>query len=288
VEIIRSFLFIPADKEKMLDKMGMLFPDAFILDLEDSVSTNNKEIARNNISNKLVSSDIKDKVILIRVNDLDSSHIYRDIDSTIGPGIYGYMIPKFEDSKKLEKIINYISEKETELKLDFKLKLIIMVESAKGLLELNRTGEKLFDRIIGIAFGAEDYLFGLSQFGTVSETMVDFARKTIILHSKANGLLSIDTVFRNYKDDQGLKDELEKIKGMGFSSKLAIHPDQIDIINSGLSPEAAEIEKARIILKYKKDIEDKGAISIDGVMFDLPHLKWAQKIEAYLGKMTEG
>jgi citrate lyase subunit beta / citryl-CoA lyase len=288
MKIIRSFLFMPADKERMLDKMGILSPDAFILDLEDSVSANNKEIARINIANKLASSDIKDKVIFIRVNDLDSNHIFRDIDSTIGPGAYGYMIPKFEDTKKLEKIINYISEKETKLKLDFKLKLIIMVESAKGLLELNKTGDGLSDRVTAIALGAEDYLFSLSQFGTVSDTMVDFARKIIVLYSKANGLLSIDTVFRNYKDIKGLKDELEKIKGMGFSSKLAIHPDQIDIINSGLSPEDAEIDKARIILKYKKDIEDKGAISIDGIMYDLPHLKWAQKIEAYLGEINKG
>ncbi len=288
MEIIRSFLFIPADKEKMLDKMGMLFPDAFILDLEDSVSTNNKEIARNNISNKLVSSDIKDKVIFIRVNDLDSSHVFKDIDGTIGRGVCGYMIPKFEDTKNLEKIINYIAGKETELKLDFKLKLIIMVESAKGLLELGKIGDGLFDRITAIALGAEDYLFSLSQFGTISDTMVDFARKTIILYSKANGLMSIDTVFRNYKDTEGLKGELEKIKGMGFSSKLAIHPDQLDVINTGLSPEAAEIEKAKIILKHKKDIEGKGAISIDGVMFDLPHLKWAQKIEGYLGKINKG
>jgi citrate lyase subunit beta / citryl-CoA lyase len=288
MEILRSFLFMPADKEKMLDKMSILSPDAFILDLEDSVSADNKEVARINISNKLALSDIKDKVIFIRVNDLDSNHVFRDIDGTIGPGVYGYMIPKFEDKKKLEKIISYISGKETELKLGFKLKLIIMVESAKGLLELNKTIDALSDRVTAIALGAEDYLFSLSQFGTISDTMVDFARKIIVLYSKANGLLSIDTVFRNYKDTKGLKDELEKVKGMGFSSKLAIHPDQIDIINSGLSPEDAEIDKARIILKYKKDIEDKGAISIDGVMYDLPHLKWAQKIEAYIRKISKG
>lgn len=286
MKILRSFLFIPADKERMLDKINILSADAFILDLEDSVSVNNKEIARINISNKLASLDIKDKIIFIRVNDLDSSYIFKDIDSTVGSSVYGYMIPKFEDTKKLEKIIDYISNKETELKLDSKSKIILMIESSKGLLELNKLGD-LYDRIIAFALGAEDYLFSLSEFGMVSDTMVDFARKIIILHSKANNLLSIDTVYRDYKNSQSLKDELEKIKGMGFSSKLAIHPDQIDIINSAFTPEAIEIDKAKIILKHKKDIEKKGAISIDGVMYDPPHLKWAQKIKAYLDKIRK-
>jgi len=288
MEVLRSFLFIPGDKERMLDKISMLSADAFILDLEDSVSVNNKEFARINISNKLASPDVKDKIIFVRVNVIGSSQVFKDIDSTIGPNVYGYMIPKFEDTKKLLKIIGYISDKETGLRLECKLKIVLMVESAKGLLELNKIADGLYGRVAAIALGAEDYLFSLSEFGTVSDTMVDFARKTIILYSKANGLLPIDTVYRNYKNSQGLKDELEKIKGMGFSSKLAIHPDQIDVINSGFSPEDAEIDKARIILKYKKAIEDKGAISIDGVMYDLPHLKWAQKIEAYLGKINKG
>jgi len=286
MEILRSFLFMPGDKERILDKISMLAADAFILDLEDSVPVNNKEIARINTSNKLASPDVKDKIIFIRVNDLDSSYVYKDIDCTMGCNVYGYMIPKFEDVKKLEKIIDYISDKETKLKLDCKLKIILMIESAKGLFELNKIVDTLYDRIIAVALGAEDYLFSLSEFGTVSDTMVDFARKTIILYSKANSLLPIDTVYRDFKNSQGLKDELEKIKGMGFSSKLAIHPDQVDIINYGFTPGTLEIDRAKMILKYKKDIESKGAISIDGVMFEAPHLKWAQKIEAYVDKIN--
>lgn len=283
MDILRSFLFIPADKERMLDKINILSPDAFILDLEDNVSAGNKEIARINISNKLTSLDIRDKIIFIRVNDLDSDHIYKDIDDTLSSKIYGYIIPKFEDIGKLKKIIDYLLNKEKELKLVSRLKIILMIESSKGLIELNKLNN-LSDRIMALALGAEDYLFSLSESQMVSDAMVDFARKIIILHSKANSLLSIDTVYRDYKNNQGLKDELEKIAALGFSSKLAIHPDQIDSINSAFTPTVKEITKANIILKHKKDIEEKGAISIDGVMYDPPHLKWAQKIKKYLDK----
>lgn len=196
------------------------------------------------------------------------------------------MIPKFENMDKVEEIIDYLSNKERKLKLVSKLKLILMIESSKGLLELNKLNN-LSGRIIALALGTEDYLFSLSEFGMISDTTVDFARKIIIVLSKANGLLSIDIVFRDYKNNQSLKDELEKIKGMGFSSKLAIHPNQIDIINSGFTPSAEEIDKAEIILKHKKDIEKKGAISIDGVMYDPPHLKWAKKIKTYLNKIRK-
>jgi citrate lyase subunit beta/citryl-CoA lyase len=72
---------------------------------------------------------------------------------------------------------------------------------------------------------------------------------------------------------------------MGFSSKLAIHPSQIEMINSVFTPSDEEIKKAELILKHKEDIENNGAISIDGVMYDPPHLKWAQKIKNYLNKI---
>ena len=279
----RSLLFIPADKKKMLDKIDDLSPDVFILDLEDGVSTENKETARNNISTKLKSCDTKDKTMFIRLNGFDSNYIYEDIEKTIDEKIYGYMIPKFESVTKLKKLFDFISNKEKEKKIGSnKIKLILMIESSKGLVELYKLNSSLHDRVIAICFGAEDYLFSLSGSAEASAEMMDFARKIIITYAKANNLLAIDTVFRNYKDDQGLKNELAKIRSFGFNSKLALHPAQINIINSAFTPTADEIEKAKIILMHEKEIEEKGAISINGVMYDLPHLKWAKKIETYM------
>lgn len=286
LKILRSLLFIPADKLKMLDKIGVLLPDAFILDLEDSVSEENKEIARANIASKLASLETKDKIIFVRVNDLDFSYIYKDIDSTLCSKVSGYMIPKFEDTVKLEKITDYIIKKERKLKLNHKVKIILLIESSKGLLELrsldNLSNKEIYNRVIALALGAEDYLFSLSVFGNISEDMVDYARKEIIIHANAKKLLAIDTVYRDLKDSQGLKEELKKIVALGFNAKLAIHPAQIEIINSAFSPTGEDIERMKIILKYQDDIERDGAISIDGVMYDQPHLKWAKKLKDYL------
>lgn len=282
MKTLRSFLFIPSDKKRMLNKIGLLSPDAFILDLEDSVSPENKEQARNNIADKLKEPGIEEKTIFVRVNDIGSGYIYDDINMTISRKLEGYVIPKFENIEKLKEIFKFILKKENEVKIQpGSIKIILMVESSKGLLELNKIKSPL-DRIIGLALGAEDYLFSLSGAKEISGEMVDFARKIIITYSKSNNFLSIDTVYRDYKNNQGLKDVTGRVAAFGFTSKFAIHPEQINIINSSFTPTKKEVEKAKIILNHKKDIEKKGAISIDGVMYDPPHLKWAKKITDYM------
>ena len=73
---------------------------------------------------------------------------------------------------------------------------------------------------------------------------------------------------------------------MGFTSKLAIHPVQVEAINSGFFPQDSDIEKMRLILSRRKDIEDHGAISINGVMYDPPHLRWAVKLKKYMDELN--
>ena len=284
INLLRSLLFIPANRKKMLDKMDILKPDAFILDLEDSVPEEYKDLARDNILEKLRESRQDGNNIFIRINEIDSRHVYKDIDKTIKLEILGYILPKFENTVQLKKIMDYISKKEKEYKIPSEIKIILMIESSRGLLELDNNGI-ISDRIIGLALGGEDYLFSLAVLGRISEDMLDFARKKIILHAKAEGILSIDTVYKDFKDIEGLKKELRKIVSMGFNSKLAIHPNQIDIINSAFTPSEEEIEKMKMVLRYKEKILSQGAININGVMYDLPHLKWSQKIKDYLDKI---
>lgn len=287
MSLLRSLLFIPADRKKMVDKIDILKPDVFILDLEDSVSIAQKKTARDNIFYKVGEIDLKNrfKDIFIRVNDLDSEYIYEDINETISSKISGYMIPKFESIDKVKEIVIFISKKEKEKDIpQEKIKLILMIENAKGIIELNNI-EKLPNRVIAIAFGGEDYLSSISLFSGNSFDMLDFARKMVLLYSNSRNLLAIDTVYKNYKDLDGLKIETDKIVRMGFNGKLAIHPNQIEIINKSFTPTNEEIKRMETILKHKDKIKKEGVISIDGIMFDLVHLKWAQKIKDYLAEI---
>lgn len=291
MEISRSLLFIPSNSKKMLNKIDILNPDAFILDLEDSVPAFQKDRARENIKEKLEKMGSgAGKELFIRANDLNSDFFYKDIEETIDPKIAGYMIPKFESFNKLNEAISLISKKEKEKNIKSgKIKLILMIENQRGIIELGNLDRHnhLLQRLAALTLGWEDFTKEIADFGEVAPELLDLIRMTLMLYAKANKLLAIDTVYRNFSDDEGLRRETIKISKLGFNGKLAIHPRQIDIINNCFIPSDEEIKKMEIILLNKGRIEKEGAINIDGVMYDPPHLKWALKIKEYLNKIDE-
>jgi citrate lyase subunit beta/citryl-CoA lyase len=205
-------------------------------------------------------------------------------------GLFGYMIPKFEDIARLKEFIEHVVKREKEFEIKEKLKIILMVESPKGLLELRNIDhhydKNLSERIAGLALGGEDYLENLTISGKISKDMIGFARMEIILFARAKNILAIDTVYPDFRDTVGLEEELKRIISMGFTSKLAIHPTQVEIINSGFCPNDLDIGKMEKILSHRKDIEDIGVISIDGVMYEKPHLRWALKLKKYLDELN--
>ncbi len=288
---LRSLLFVPSNDRKMIDKIDTLRPDAFILDLEDSVPKDQKEEARRVIAEKMSNRKTKgdDIDIFIRINDLGAEYSQADIAETICPGICGYLIPKFESVNELTRIAELISQIEKKQKIIHgKTKLMLLVESLKGINELKSLQMKeLFGRLNALVLGGEDYLSSLSCFFVGSEDMLDFARKMILLYAKSNDLLAIDTVYKSFRDPEGLKSETNKIARMGFDGKLAIHPNQIEIINNSFKPSDEEMERIKLILKYREIIERNGAIDVNGNMLDTAHLKWAQKAANSLDEMND-
>ncbi|MCL4385947.1 MAG: CoA ester lyase [Cyanobacteria bacterium] len=289
IKVLRSLLFIPSISKKMLDKINILEPDAFVLDLEDSVPVEEKQQARENVRNKLLNYD-SNRQIFIRINDLKSVIAFEDIDKTLDLNFSGYIVPKFESIKDLEKLNIYISKKELLLKKKLNsLKLILMVETPLGFLELERLKDSnsLEERIIALAIGWEDFTRSLTVFGNISEDFLNFVRNFLVIYSRAYNLFAIDTVFKNFSDDEGLKADTERAAMLGFNGKLAIHPRQIDVINKCFTPSDDEIAQVNKILSNRKKIEKDGAINIDGVMYDPPHLKWAAKINDYLKEIKK-
>ena len=293
MNIYRSLIFIPSSSTKMLDKMETLNPDVFLLDLEDSVPKHLKDDARNNINNKIdaLSSQalLGSKEIFVRINELGSSFAEKDLESVFRSEVSGFMVPKFEEISKLKELENNLKKKEERAGISRgKIKLILMVESPKGLLELaalaKHSGEEFFKRIFAIALGFEDFARSLNAVGNISGDMCDFVKKSMLVYAKASGFLAIDTVYKDFKDTGGLKADTEKSAAMGFDGRLAIHPCQIEIINSCFMPNETDIKKMELILGNRERIEKEGAINIDGVMYDPPHLKWAINIRQYLDR----
>ena len=288
---LRSFLFVPADKRRMLDKISGLDADAFILDLEDSVSSHNKEEARINISSMLPLLKESKKTIFVRTNEADSIEAERDMVMTISADLEGYIIPKFEDMGILERFVCKLEKLEKREAITKKTPIILMIESPKGVLELRRLGleekKDINDRITGIALGGEDYRESLAISRQISKDILDPARNEIILFTRSQGLMAIDTVYPDFKDIKGFKTEIKNIISMGFTSKLAIHPAQIEIINGGFYPSETDIYKMELMLSHEREFGDKSAINIDGKMYDMPHLKWAKKLRNYINDLKK-
>ena len=177
MRILRSLLFIPAEKQRMLDKIEAIPADAFILDLEDSVSIQNKELARENILQKLSELAGSGKTIFIRVNYLGSQDAIKDVRDTAQSSLYGYMVPKFEDTAGLREFIRHLKAREKELEIQGKLKIILMIESSRGFLELRNIklsqDEDLLERITGLALGGEDYQASLTISRDITKDMVE-------------------------------------------------------------------------------------------------------------------
>ncbi len=288
MEILRSLLFIPSVSIKMLDKINMLKPDGFILDLEDSIPANQKEHARQNISRSLKNLTISKK-IFVRTNDLDSQLYKNDIKETICEKVAGFVIPKFENILKLKEVINFVESEENKAGINAgSIKIILMIESARGIIELNKF-EQLKEntsRIMALTIGWEDFSRDIMVFSEISEAMLDYIRFQILLFSKAYDCLAIDTIYKEFKDSVGLEKQVSKIAHMGFNGKLAIHPSQIEIINCGFLPSKVEFEKMNRLLENRQRIEKEGAVSINGVMYDPPHLKLALKIKEYIDNIN--
>jgi citrate lyase subunit beta / citryl-CoA lyase len=278
----RSFLFIPAQNAGMLAKINVFRPDAFVLDLEDAVPAQQKPEARKNILAQMAESHGRSALppVYVRINDLDTPYPLDDIHGTFHERIAGFIVPKFESFVKLADIGSAIAdlEKKTKRGTD-ETRLILQIESMKGLRELFRAEESpLLGRVAGLALGGEDFASSLSSFSEIDADMLSFARKMLVMHARSFGILAIDTIYRNFQDSAGLEEESRKVARMGFDGKLAIHPDQVDVINACLSPSNQDLERVKNILENQSRIEETGVIEVDGVMFDAAHLKWAQKV----------
>jgi len=288
---LRSFLFVPASKKNMLDKISEIDSDAFILDLEDSVSSGVKADARKNVASILSSLKEKGKNIFVRINEAGSEDSIKDLKKTYSPIIDGFVIPKFENTGSVKDIIEILEELEGSCN-NKKTGLILMIESPKGVLGLRRlalsNNNTVLERLKGIALGGEDYLESITVSRNLSKEVLAPIRNEIMIFSHSFGILAIDTVYPNFRDKKGLEEETHKIASMGFTSKLAIHPSQTGIINKAFYPRLDEIEKIKLIISRKEEIIKEGAIDINGEMYDMPHLKWALKLKKYIYDTEKG
>ena len=268
----RSALYMPGSNERALEKAKSLSADLFIFDMEDAVSPDNKERARDLILNVLSNekAGYRGKKILTRINSMDTVWANMDLECLQNSGTDGILFPKVSEVSDMLLIQKRLGE------LNFKKppEIWIMAETPKCVLNLGKILEE-FSNIGGIVVGTNDLAKELVLPKQTSRAGLLYALGSIILTAKAYNVITLDGVFNSISDQEGLLAEASEGKNMGYDGKTLIHPNQIEAANKVFSPSAKEIELAnKIIEAYEKAKEEKsGVTTVDGVLVEELHVK---------------
>ncbi|MBK67792.1 MAG: hypothetical protein CMP22_06640 [Rickettsiales bacterium] len=289
MELFRSLLFVPGNRSDMLEKASTANTDILVPDMEDSVPDNEKSNARSLISEKLSTLSGKNQSIVPRVNALDTGLIFDDISAVVSSKTYGISVGKIESSWDIKEISKILSQIESEKSVeDGKTKIIAWIESASAIVNVSSIASAS-SRMLGIAFGGEDYTndMGIQRSDTGIEIL--YPRSVVAIAAKAAGITAIDTPYVNFRDNDGLEQEIKSVLPLGFKAKFAIHPGQLESINNLFSPSQEAIEYAKKVIEVFEEAEKNGsgATSLDGKMIDVPVVKRARNLLELANKMSQ-
>ncbi|MGB3582563.1 MAG: CoA ester lyase [Roseiarcus sp.] len=280
---LRSLLFVPGDSERKFARARDCGADALILDLEDSVAPTQKTAAR-----ALVASLIDDKPdrgwsCFVRVNALDTGLTLDDLAAVVKPGLDAILVPKTNGAADLESIGARLDglEKSAGLRQGSVKLACVATETARAMFALHSYAPP-HARLIALTWGAEDLAAAL---GATNNKEPDgswtfpyqLARAQCLFAAAAAEVAAIDTVYTDFRDSRGLEEDCRRSRRDGFVGRLAIHPDQVAVINRAYAPSQAEIEHARKIVAAFEADPGAGTLGVDGKMVDIPHLKAARK-----------
>jgi len=280
--ILRSLLFVPADSEKKLAKAKSSPADALILDLEDSVTPENRSKARG-----LAREFLKEKhaqSIWVRVNPVGSDDFIRDVEAVTSAAPAGLVIPKPDGPQALHVVDAHLITRETNAGLapgGIKL-LPVASETPTAVLSL-QDYRIAPPRLAAMSWGAEDLSAALGAVTNRDENgeflfVHKMVRALVLIAAKAAGVEAIETLHADFRDAKGLERVARAAQREGFSGMLAIHPDQVEIINAAFTPSASDVEHAKKVVAAFAN--GAGVASLDGKMLDQPHLKQAAHILA--------
>ena len=268
----RSLLYVPGNMPSMLQNIPLFECDAIQIDLEDAVPLSEKDAARILVRRFLENYPKRNKEILVRINGLDTKWALDDLRTVLPALPDGIRLPKADSPEIVERLDTLLTEYEEELGLAVgHFKILPSIETAQGVINANQTARSS-PRLIGLAFGAEDYTATMEIERTKGGEELFNARMNVLWAAKAAGIQAIDSIFADVNDMESLRRETELIKRLGFTGKCMVNPRQIDVIHDVFAPKQAEIDYALQVIDAIKRAREMGTgvISLKGKMIDRP------------------
>lgn len=279
--ILRSMLFVPTDSERKLEKARGSRADALILDLEDSVAPQNRPRARE-LVREFAGTAGAGPALWVRINPVGSADCAADIDAVVAARPVGVVVPKPDSPDALRALDLALSGRERAHGLTEGAIRVLPVATETPVAVLS-----LFEyrapppRLQALTWGAEDLAAALGAATNRDESgefvfTYKIVRSLCLIAAKAAGVEAIETLHADFRDSAGLERVARTAQRDGFSGMLAIHPDQVAIINAAFTPSADDVAHARRVVWAFAG--GAGVASLDGKMLDQPHLKQAQNI----------
>ena len=288
--LLKSMLFVPGDSEKKMAKAQGTRASALILDLEDAVSIERIDIARGMTREYLAShGDRARQQVWVRVNPLSTPLALPDLAAVVGGAPDGIVLPKVESVQDVVRLDHYLTalEQRDGVAPGTVRIVVVATETPQAVFALD-SYRGVSPRLAGLTWGAEDLSTAIGASTNRGEDgefefTYQVARSLCLLGAHAAGVQAVDTLSVDFRDAQRLERDVRASRRAGFSGKIAIHPDQVDIINAGYSPDDDEIRHARAVIAAFERAGGAGTVQLDGKMIDKPHLTQAQRVLAAAG-----
>jgi citrate lyase subunit beta/citryl-CoA lyase len=280
--MFRTLLFIPGNNKRFIEKAKLLNADIICFDLEDSVPLDEKQTARDLVSEALdKKEDFGNRNVYVRINSYESGIAIQDLDAIVSDEIDGIVIPKVNNQSEINHLTLRLNELERKKVMSKKIGIMASIESARGL--VNSYSIAAADsRVKTLVFGVFDFLSDMGLEYVQDGIEYSFARAKIPIDARAAGIGAIDAIWQIVDDVEGLVRDAATAKRLGYQGKCVIHPKQVEPVANVFIPSNNEIDWARKVIQALEETMEKGrgigAVTVDGRMVDAAHYRQAKSV----------
>lgn len=272
-------MFLNAQKPALIKDPYIYKPDSIMLDLEDAVAQNQKDVARFSLYHALKEIDYHGVERVVRINGLDTPYWEEDVRVCVAGGCDAIRIPKTESAEDVQRVEKAVDEAEKEFGVEKGSTLLMAaIESAKGVMRAMDVCESS-ERLFGIALSGGDYTKDLQTHITGTGIELMGARQNMLIAARAAGVQCFDTVYTNLDDMEGFRKDVESIHLMGFDGKSIVNPRQINIVYEIFTPKEKDIIFAEKVVREidEKSAKGIGVFTVDGKMIDIAFYDGAKR-----------
>lgn len=276
----RSVLFTPGDEITMMRKSLESDADVLILDLEDAVALTAKDEARKAVSTVLTENSNARPRVWVRINPLEVGG-QEDISSlaTAETAPENIVVPMVDSIGHIQDAANDLDE------MGLNSGIIAIIETAAGLTTVEEIATH--PQLTGIIFGAEDFTADMGIIKLEDTKYLSYARSRVAVAGAAAAIATIDTVYTDIENLEGLRTDARQALNFGFDGKVAIHPVQLSVLNDVFTPSDTDITWAKEVLSARSEAGGKGVFELKGQMIDAPILSRAEEILHRAGESVE-